>query len=485
MKTHLATIFLSTWVFFSSYLFAEPDQSKGKVELTVIQNFNLNDSYPDFKILKDADYSIPFKKRLAKVKKHASCPIKPLFSSEKSSWAFETFAVNGLFPLIAEYQLNHPSAVYVQGGKMTLSELYLCVNNSKVISKEGNKFTLKYPLIIGESALLTLTNDSLFLMADTGSLIVNLGLLAIDKSSISHVSHKKTQENERKEFRGFITSWANSGIHISHSSLSGLGYNGHLSGGVSLAVSTHQTEKRTPVFSYFDTVTFDNIYRPIWGDSASVYLLNSTFTSSHRSAIAIKNSDLYMNNNIIYKTLMGDGIKITDLKSAYVLNNTVSGAKSSGIKINGLNGSAQLVGNSIFSNGSSGITVTHNEESPSNAILIKANTVTSNMQSGISSVNITDLFLLDNLLEKNGKYGITAWSTTTGLHSLTIVSNQLRYNLEAAIKTEAVSSITLFDNIYRSSQVQSIFQGDLVPVQTKILKSMLTDGLAIQYRATH
>jgi len=394
--------------------------------------------------------------------KKASCSTKRLDSSEKDSWPFETFVLNGLFPIIAKYQTHHPRAIIIKGGHIDLKSLFICINDPLILAKENNKYLLRYPIIINADAHLSISDTKLYLVETTGALIINLGNLSINRSTIESAT------SNNKKFRGFITSWGGN-LVIHSSTIKSLGFQGNLSGGISIGVRPEETNTQ-PTININNTY-FQNNFQAIHASNASLSITKSTFKDGENSAIHALNSSVNLTHNRIFNTRIGDGIRAINISDSNINFNTISKSGRSGINIEGIKNTLDISSNTITNNAGHGVTATNLSVTVDSSITFYQNNISQNGKSGAFISDITDAIFFNNTFNQNIHYAIHFKLPHKNSGStMTVIDNNLYFNNKGTIKTSNINTFVFYNNKFKSPPGgHRIFYGDLLPYQAGIM----------------
>ena len=210
----------------------------------------------------------------------AAVQLTPIYANEASNWPLETFAVNGLFRQIAQYQQSHPQAVVLNGGEYTLAQLARQLDR-RVLSRTTSGWTLHYPLVIGPGTRLTLSANTLFIEGRHGGCLINRGELLIENSTLSSNGNQSS---------GFIHGWGGSTTRIHNSVLTDLGRADYRAYGVSVARHRYQ-EAAPPAQLFIRNARFNNLHRGIDAETGShVSIVDLTVSASREQGVVLHDS---------------------------------------------------------------------------------------------------------------------------------------------------------------------------------------------------
>ena len=408
----------------------------------------------------------------------AQVVLQPMFSAQAGSWPFEPFVNNGLFRAIASYQPSHPQAITISGGAITLEQLRQRLADASIIKPYKDGYLLSYPLMIAPGGALLVQNTKLYLYTPSGTALINQGTLSIRNATVQSVSEGDSADTDRP-FRPFIIAWAGSSTEVSDSLLSKLGYNAHLSRGLTSARSAAQTSA-PPAQVLIRDSRFDAL-SSVELQYAQASIERSEFTNLQQYGIDLQDSRLNLAHNRITQVRNQSGIRVRGSSSGLIAHNKVLQASKAGIEISDQQGDLVLADNQIGASKGNGVLL-RNVGSASTLLLV-GNLIGNNDASGIYADNLQRGYLIDNRIQGSPDYAISTLNPRDQHSELVIIGNTLSQIGNALIRTEGLQSLILGSNDYQLGPItQSVLVGDLLPLQSLLLDATYKRGCLIQVK---
>jgi poly(beta-D-mannuronate) C5 epimerase len=411
----------------------------------------------------------------------AQVQLEPMFSAQAGSWPFEPFVNNGLFRAIASYQPSHPQALVISGGAITLEQLHQRVADPRIIKRYKEGYLLSYPLMIAPGGALLVHDSHLYLYTPGGTALINQGALSIRNASVESVSEGNASNTDRP-FRPFIIAWAGSSTEVSDSQLSKLGYNAHLSRGLTSARSAAQPAQQTPAQVHIRDSRFDAL-SSVELQYAQVSIEQSQFNNQQQYGIDVQDSRLYLAHNRVQQVRNQSGIRVRGTSSGLIERNSILQTEKAGIEISDQNGDLVLADNQIGASKGNGVLLRNVGISGTSAVLLSNNLIGNNDASGVYADNLQHGYLIGNQIQGSPNYAIATLNPRDQRSELVIIGNTLSNIGNALIRTEGLQSLTLGNNDYQLGPItQSVLAGDLLPLQSLLLDATYKRGCMIQVK---
>jgi mannuronan 5-epimerase len=408
--------------------------------------------------------------------------LETLFSSQQGSWMFQSFVNNGLFKVASSYQPSHPKALMITEGFADLEWLHRVVNDSSIIAKEGDKYRLSYPLIIGKNATLFI-DDKLELNAVSGTALINLGTLILNKAFV--VGSVAGEKQGKGSFRPFITSWNGSETYIYHSELSGLGYDAHLSHGISII--KHAGLSGASAWIEVVDSHLKGMETGLTVTGAKGIISKNHIESSRQYGINAKNSSLKIEQNIIKNTALNSGMHLQSPYRTIVKKNKIERSKKAGVSVGGRVGRLKVIGNQLLSNHGSGILIEATDTSDNGYIQALGNILAHNEQSGIQTNCVYICHIEKNIFIANQQYAISFLNSPQFAdHSLLITENSFAQSPNELIQVSGLQHLIFGNNkLALNPGSHSVFSGELQSIQSKILRNTLSNNEIVEIQVQH
>jgi poly(beta-D-mannuronate) C5 epimerase len=124
-----------------------------------------------------------------------------------------------------------PLVLIIESGDYDLPRLYEAVkglsSRDEIMHRDGDTYTLRYPLLIKGGASLTVSGAELRLSQDGSSFIANSGDLYILHARVTgwnEKAGKPSRFKDKRTYRPFIVTWSGSHLYTAGSTISSLGY---------------------------------------------------------------------------------------------------------------------------------------------------------------------------------------------------------------------------------------------------------------------
>lgn len=416
---------------------------------------------------------------LVSMQRQARVGFTTLFTSERGSWPFEFIGHTGLFALIADYQPEHPRAVQISAGSMTLETLTRQIGNPDVIRPFREGYLLSYPLIVSTNARLDITDTSLYLSGSAGALIINRGAMVLRNATVQPWQAEDVAR-QLDVFRPFILGWAGSQMFVHDSQLNNLGYQAHLSTGITLA--RHESQIGGPDAEL--TVTgsrFTRMAVPLTAIRARLAIENSEFNEGLLNELHVLDSQLKVQGSRFTGTTIGSSaqstIRIQGDSNIWIHDNQIEHARKAAIELTEVTGRVLITDNRIKNTEGDGLLVSGSAvvDTP---VTVKGNSIQHSQRSAIDATGPGLLLLAENTLANSGRYALSYRNESLDKASkLVLLENHLFAAGEALIRTRRVSTLGLYGNrLSLAAYRNQVFAGDSAPFQAALMR-----GLARQH----
>ncbi|PKM25667.1 MAG: hypothetical protein CVV09_09430 [Gammaproteobacteria bacterium HGW-Gammaproteobacteria-13] len=407
-----------------------------------------------------------------------SASLEPMYSAQAGSWPFEPFVHNGLFRAIAGYQAQHPRAVVIRGGAVTLAQLQAQLNNPQVLRQHEDGYLLSYPLMIAEDAALLIDNQVLYLFGPSGTALINQGLLRAQGSRLESWSDGRPLATDRPT-RPFIMNWAGSRLQVDHSQLVKIGYNANFSRGISSGLSTQQSPSSPAARIEISNSHFDGMSTPLELRHSDALIRDNQFNKQQQYAIDLGNSRFLIADNRIDGVQHNSGIRISGSSSGRIQNNLILHTGKSAIEVSDQAGALLIKGNRLGASNGYGLMLRRLNGSA--ALLIEDNLIANSRLSAIDAGELNGAFILGNRILSTPEYAISLRNAQLTAGQLVITGNTLEGIGKAMIRVEGMQNTVLGDNHYRANPLlQNLLTGDLLPLQSQVLDSTVRRNCHLQ-----
>lgn len=400
-----------------------------------------------------------------------------MYSSQQGSWHFEPFVHNGLFRAISGYQKQHPRAVVLRSGTVTLEQLHAALNDKHIMERQDDDYVLRYPLVIDPGAALRIDGATLVLYGNSGTAIINLGTLSLKDGALRGMDDGQKHTTDRP-YRPFVMNWAGSKLHIANSDVSQLGYDGHLSRGITGARSNQQGSDAQAVEVVITDSHFRDMSVGLELSDGTARISDSTFKGMHLYAVDVTDTQLHLNDSLIEGVQDVSGIRITGQNTARIVNNRISQAAKSAVEVNQLDGDVLITGNRLGVTEGHGILLRDAADTAS--LLIEDNLIGGTGRTAIDGAGVHALNIVGNRIVGTPEYAISIQNETQLPGPLRLTGNHLEQVGKAMIRVEGIRRVMLGDNRYLGNPVaQNLLIGDLLPLQGLLLDATLRQGCVV------
>jgi len=400
-----------------------------------------------------------------------------LFSSQSGSWSFEPFINKGLFQILAGYQSHHPRAILVKGGSLTLPQLAQRINDPTRIQPFKDGYLLSYPLIIAEDGALLLEHETLYLNTAAGSTIINLGQLRLNDSTISSWKGSK-QQLAIPGFRPFIVGWAGSLTLIRDSELQHLGFNAHLSRGLTLALSEFQPRIR-PALLELHNSELEDLQVGLELRSARARITHSRILNARQFGIDSLASSLELNGTTIQTTTHNSCVRVQGTGDLLLQSSQLLQCHKAGVELSDFSGTGMLADNLISQSAGHGI-LNRNQQPNAQQLFLDSNVIARNAGSAYFAEQTRNTWLLNNVLSENGPYAVSVTNAGARPGLLVLLDNQIGSAAVAGMRLQGANTLTMAANRFRlNAPAQPLFSGDLRQIQAPLLELLQSADQAV------
>jgi poly(beta-D-mannuronate) C5 epimerase len=315
-----------------------------------------------------------------------------------------------------------PEVILIQTGAYDLPHLYeeiKALSKKDMIRKEGNKYLLRYPLMIANGAALTISGkdmEEMRLSQEAASFISNSGALFILHAKMTGWSEKQNKPapfQNKNTYRPFITSWSGSQLFIADSLLSNLGCMKNKSYGVSYASCRAclgiDPELKNPTGAVVGS-TFTGLYYGFYSyEAADVAIIGNTYADSIVYGIDShdRSHGMLIAKNEIYGSRKKHGIIVSrEVGGSWIFGNNSHDNAGTGIMIDRASAGNIIAGNISAHNKGDGIALFESQNS-----MTWANNIYGNARSGIRLRNSWNVKLLNDRISDNGKVPIVLYTS--------------------------------------------------------------------------
>ena len=406
-----------------------------------------------------------------------------MYSAQQGSWPFEPFVHNGLFRAIAGYQSHHPRALVIQGGSITLQQLFTRLADEKVLSRHKDGYLLRYPLMIAPDAALLVENTALYLYGYSGTALINRGLLSLKNAHLESFSGNLAQSTDRP-YRPFLINWAGSSVQIQGSELVGLGYNENLSRGVTSARSSQQSATLAPVRVLISDSTFEDMSVGLELNHALARVSDSRFSQMQQYAMDLSDSRVLIRHNRIDGVRNLSGIRLSGNTDGRIEENQILRADKSAIEMTALRGSVIVRNNQLGAGVGYGLLL--RELGADAPLLIADNFIGNTGLSAIDGANVHQLSITGNSITGTPEYAISLRNAAPADGPVTVTGNHLWGVGKAMIRVQGIHYVVLGENQYQGNPLlQNLLIGDLLPHQASLLEMTLNRGQTVGLKMEH
>ncbi len=404
---------------------------------------------------------------------------QPLFSSQAGSWPFEPFAHNGLFAAIAGYQPQHPQALVLSEGRISLAALHRALNDPAVLDRHKDGYLLSYPLLIEPGAALTLDDTHLYLNAASGTALINRGTLRVRGTTIESWSPGGGRSSARP-WRPFIVSWAGSTLDIERSTLRRLGYNAHLARGLTAARSAAQGNAAPARVRLADSHV--EALSALELSQAQVVLRNTRIEQMEQFGLDLNDSLFLVEANRIEHVRNESAIRLRGQSRGLLRDNLILAGHKAGIEIRQQQGSLALIGNRIGATAGSGLLLRDLGQADDGGLLVRGNLIGNSGAQGVDGERVGRLLLLDNRIDGNRGHAVSLTSAEGSAGRLVMIGNRIERTGRAPLHSERLAQLVLGPNVFRLAVQQNALEGELLPLQPQLLDATRRAGCTLALR---
>ena len=365
----------------------------------------------------------------------------------------------------AARQSQHPRAILVEGGAMSLPALARLIGAPHLTEPEPGVFLLRLPLVVGQNAELLVDGSvkEWRLSQDGGAFLVNDGLTVIRNTRLSGWSEARNGPaafRRPDEFRPFVVSWGGAELYIVGSQVRSLGYAASKSYGVTISQYSPSVDVRlqrpAPTGWILDSQFSDLWFGFYCYEAQDVVIKGNRYRENIVYGIDPhdRSEGLIIAENETSGTRKKHGIIISrEVNHSWIFRNRSFDNALSGVMIDRQSTNNVVAFNLAYDNGSDGITI---YESPGN--LYWRNESFSNAKHGIRVRNSVDVKLYHNKAVANRFTGIYGHSKDLSdadrnleldpfdpRVSLIVVGGELIHNDGGPLAIDQPLSVELFD----------------------------------------
>ena len=307
-----------------------------------------------------------------------------------------------------------PKAIIIESGVMNIEDLTKQIDNPDIIAHDSDgihyDYIIRRPLYVGSKATLVLSGDRdkklrIALAAENGVFILNRGdtfVLDTHIFSWDEELNKTLRFKDKKIFRPFWVSVANSNTYMGDSIFTDLGYAEVKSYGISLTTDSKASGRPT---GWIINNLFDGVFYGFYSYEADdVVILNNEYKDNIYYGIDPhdRSNRLIIAHNKTHGTKKRHGIIISrEVNDSFIFNNHSFDNFGTGIMLDRSSRNNIVYNNVSYNNGYYGIALHESEDN-----LIANNTITGNKKDGIRIRNSWNIKLYDNVVLNNEGLGI-------------------------------------------------------------------------------
>lgn len=315
-----------------------------------------------------------------------------------------------------------PLAIVIEQGhydfRMLREEIENIAPQGDYIRKNGNKYLIRVPILVGEGASLVLSGKdagAYLLSKERTVFIANAGDLYVLRAKIegwSEAARRPSLFEDRLSFRPFLVSWSGARMYIAGSELANLGYRKGKSYGVTYSSCEPCTAVRPGLPRPTGAIvgsTFTGLYYGFYSYEADdVAIVGNTYANNIIYGIDPhdRSRRLIIANNEVYGSGKKHGIIISrNVDNSWIFSNYTHDNHGSGIMIDRASRNNVIANNASIRNQGDGITFF---ESPDNVLY--NNKVHANAISGIRVRNSWNLRFTGDQVADNGRVPVVVYS---------------------------------------------------------------------------
>lgn len=410
----------------------------------------------------------------------ASASLDTMFSSQGGSWPFEPFVNSGLFRQIANYQAQHPRALQLRGGSITLEQLVASVNNPQVLRSHKDGYLLSYPLLIEPGAELRLDGSRLYLYSRAGAAIINQGRLLLNNAHLESWSGEEAASDDQA-YRPFVMSWAGSTTLIENSSLSRLGHNSHLSRGLTTGRSAQQGPAIAPARLLVNRSRFNDMANGVEIRQSVALIEESHFGMLQQYAVDILDSRARLRDNQIEGVRNNSGVRVAGQGHVALQGNVILDAARAGLEARSFDGVLVASGNTLGKAGGNNVQL--RELGAESLVLLADNLIVNPGRTGIDADAFGQLLISGNNIGNSPEYGLYLRNAAPGEGRAVVVGNHFAGIGMSMIKSEGVGRLVLGNNQFKTrAGRQSVLAGDLLPAQSSVMDATVSRPCFVEVR---
>lgn len=407
--------------------------------------------------------------------------IAPLFSSEQGSWPFEPFTHNGLFAVIANYQQQHPRGVHLRGGDVDLATLQRQLGDSRVLRPHKDGYLLSYPVVIGADAGLIVQDTTLYLDIYAGAAIINRGDLTVRDATVT-VWQGQRPRARIAQYRPFITGWAGSRTWLDGAVLDRLGYDAHLSRGLTLARSQAQSANLPPARLVARHSRFDNLSSGLELRQGEAWISDSEFHRNRHYGIDASDSRLRVRASEFRDTRLNSSLRVQGDSRLRVTDTLFAGAHKSALESPGFSGELTLLRSVIGHSGSHGLALSANGPA---RLRLADSVIAGNQLSGVQLQGPIQATLTGNRFRHNRRPALRVDARQpAGEVELLLWRNHIGRSDQAILTGAALARLAMADNQLELATIEHDWlRGYLAPLQSEVAQRLFRHGCPVDIRA--
>ncbi len=341
-----------------------------------------------------------------------------------SPYALEAFKLTrsgapSVYRVQVAQNLSWPFYIAIESGTVSLSDVVRALPQEpglEFLEVEGDTITIRAPLIVLPGATLLLSGaeyGTYRISATTGAFVTVAGRLIIQDADLVGWDEALDQpaaatDEDRAEFRPFITAWSGSRLDIAGSRLAMLGYDYGKAYGLTqssgASVQTFYGGGTTPPTGAIVDNSFENLRYGYYSYEAEhVTLIGNEYRDSIVYGIDPhdRSRHLVIALNTSYGAAKKHGIIVSrEVDDSFILGNLSVRNNGSGFMLDRTSVRNVIYANTAWGNGGDGLTF---YESGCN--VAASNSLRGNARAGVKVRNSTDVLLIDNDISKNGGPG--------------------------------------------------------------------------------
>lgn len=319
---------------------------------------------------------------------------------------------------LRQRQQEDPVVIRVQDGVQTLEQVHAALRDTELLTRHGDRFTARAPILVGANASLIIRNRTVDLMTPAGAFLASSGQLFIlrstvrswdgDSTSSGLVSKRKLDATDF--FRPFIWGADGSQTYIAGSTISHLGFRDAESYGI-----TFTGDEGPPAGGWIVDSTIRSNHYGFYSDHAQgVVMVDNRFTNNIQYGIDPHDftTDLLIADNRVTDTRLETGIAASrGIAHGHIINNTAIN-NSNGIMLDRYTHDMVLAHNRLVRNRQRGIALYESQ-----AILVYNNTMQDNADHSLIARNSWTVGIFNNTV-KGTSMAATARSMWDGTRDL-------------------------------------------------------------------